>query len=127
MSTMNQTPRSDRIHIALFGRRNVGKSSVINALTKQEISIVSDVKGTTTDPVYKAMEILPLGPVVIIDTPGLDDEGTLGELRVQRTYDVLNKTGLRNFGCGCEPDARKMGGRGDPQNSGKENSHGLRR
>ena len=92
MSTMNQTPRSDRIHIALFGRRNVGKSSVINALTKQEISIVSDVKGTTTDPVYKAMEILPLGPVVIIDTPGLDDEGTLGELRVQRTYDVLNKT-----------------------------------
>ena len=92
MSNLNQTPRSDRIHIALFGRRNVGKSSVINALTKQEISIVSDVKGTTTDPVYKAMEILPLGPVVIIDTPGLDDEGALGELRVQRTYDVLNKT-----------------------------------
>lgn len=89
---MNETPRGERVHIALFGRRNVGKSSLINALTGQEVSIVSEVKGTTTDPVYKAMELLPLGPVMIIDTPGLDDEGALGELRVQRTRDVLNKT-----------------------------------
>ena len=92
MSTLNETPQGERVHIALFGRRNVGKSSLINALTGQEVSIVSDVKGTTTDPVYKAMELLPLGPIMIIDTPGLDDEGALGALRVQRTRDVLNKT-----------------------------------
>jgi len=92
MSTLNETPQGERVHIALFGRRNVGKSSLINALTGQEVSIVSDVKGTTTDPVYKAMELLPIGPIVIIDTPGLDDEGALGELRIQRTRDVLNKT-----------------------------------
>ena len=91
MSTLNDTPKGERVHIALFGRRNVGKSSLINALTGQDVSIVSPVKGTTTDPVYKAMELLPLGPVMIIDTPGLDDEGALGELRVQRTRDVLNK------------------------------------
>ena len=91
MSTLNETPQGERVHIALFGRRNVGKSSLINALTGQEVSIVSAVKGTTTDPVYKAMELLPLGPIVIIDTPGLDDEGALGELRVRRTRDVLNK------------------------------------
>jgi len=90
--SLNTTPQGERLHIALFGRRNVGKSNLINALTGQEVSIVSDVKGTTTDPVYKAMELLPLGPIVIIDTPGLDDEGALGELRVQRTRDVLNKT-----------------------------------
>ena len=72
---LNETPRGDRIHIALFGRRNAGKSSIVNALTGQELAIVSDVKGTTTDPVFKAMELLPLGPVVMIDTPGLDDEG----------------------------------------------------
>lgn len=90
--SLNETPKGERVHIALFGRRNVGKSSLINALTGQEVSIVSEVKGTTTDPVYKAMELLPLGPIMIIDTPGLDDEGTLGELRVQRTRDVLNKT-----------------------------------
>ena len=77
--SLNATPRGDRIHIALFGKRNAGKSSVINAMTNQELAIVSDVKGTTTDPVYKAMELLPLGPVVMIDTPGLDDEGELGE------------------------------------------------
>ena len=71
--SLNATPRGDRIHIALFGKRNAGKSSVINAMTNQELAIVSDVKGTTTDPVYKAMELLPLGPVVMIDTPGLDD------------------------------------------------------
>ncbi len=92
MSSLNETPQGERVHIALFGRRNVGKSSLINALTGQEVSIVSEVKGTTTDPVRKAMELLPLGPVMIIDTPGLDDEGALGELRVQRTRDVLNKT-----------------------------------
>jgi len=90
--SLNTTPQGERLHIALFGRRNVGKSNLINALTGQEVSIVSDVKGTTTDPVYKAMELLPLGPIMIIDTPGLDDEGALGELRVQRTRDVLNKT-----------------------------------
>jgi len=90
--SLNETPQGERVHIALFGRRNVGKSSLINALTGQEVSIVSEVKGTTTDPVYKAMELLPLGPIMIIDTPGLDDEGALGELRVQRTRDVLNKT-----------------------------------
>jgi [FeFe] hydrogenase H-cluster maturation GTPase HydF len=88
---MNETPKGERVHIALFGRRNVGKSSLVNALTGQEVSIVSDIKGTTTDPVYKAMELLPLGPVMMIDTPGLDDDGALGGLRVQRTRDVLNK------------------------------------
>ena len=92
MASLNLTPQGERVHIALFGRRNVGKSSLINALTGQDVSIVSAVKGTTTDPVHKAMELLPLGPVVIIDTPGLDDEGALGELRVQRARDVLNKT-----------------------------------
>lgn len=92
--SLNETPRGDRIHIALFGKRNAGKSSVINALTNQELAIVSDVKGTTTDPVYKAMELLPLGPVVIIDTPGLDDEGELGEKRVKKAKEVLNKADI---------------------------------
>lgn len=92
--SMNQTPRGNRVHIALFGKRNTGKSSIINALTNQEISVVSDVKGTTTDPVYKAMELLPIGPIVIIDTPGLDDEGHLGQLRMEKTYEILNKTDL---------------------------------
>ena len=94
MSGMNQTPAGERVHIAFFGRRNAGKSSLVNAFTGQEMAIVSDVKGTTTDPVSKAMELLPLGPVQIIDTPGIDDEGTLGELRVRRTRQVLNKTDL---------------------------------
>lgn len=89
---MNGTPTGNRIHIGFFGRRNAGKSSLVNAITGQDISVVSDTKGTTTDPVYKAMEWLPLGPVVIIDTPGLDDEGELGEQRVQRTKQVLRKT-----------------------------------
>jgi len=92
--SMNKTPRSSRTHIAIFGNRNVGKSSVINALTNQDISLVSKVKGTTTDPVFKTMEILPLGPVVIIDTAGIDDSGELGDLRVQKTYDVINKTDI---------------------------------
>lgn len=89
---MNQTPASDRMHIGFFGRRNSGKSSVVNAVTGQKLAIVSEVKGTTTDPVYKAMELLPLGPVMIIDTPGIDDEGELGLLRVAKTRQVLNKT-----------------------------------
>ena len=94
MSGMNQTPAGERVHIAFFGRRNAGKSSLVNAFTGQEMAIVSDVKGTTTDPVSKAMELLPLGPVQIIDTPGIDDEGVLGQLRVRRTRQVLNKTDL---------------------------------
>ena len=89
---MNHTPLSERIHIGIFGKRNAGKSSIINAITGQDFAIVSDVKGTTTDPVMKAMELLPLGPVVFIDTPGLDDEGELGELRVKKAYQMLNKT-----------------------------------
>ena len=91
---MNQTPASERVHISFFGKRNAGKSSVINAVTGQSLSIVSDVKGTTTDPVYKTMELLPLGPVMVIDTPGIDDEGTLGSLRVKKSYQVLNKTDI---------------------------------
>lgn len=94
MSTLNQTPTGERLHIAFFGRRNAGKSSLVNAFTGQDLAIVSDVKGTTTDPVYKAMELLPLGPVQIIDTPGIDDEGDLGALRVKKTRQVLNKTDL---------------------------------
>ncbi len=92
--SMNQTPRGERTHIALFGKRNAGKSSVINALTDQDLAIVSEVKGTTTDPVYKAMELLPLGPIVLIDTPGLDDEGELGQKRVEKTLEVLAKTDI---------------------------------
>ena len=79
--SLNSTPNADRIHIGIFGRRNAGKSSIINAITGQELAIVSDIEGTTTDPVSKAMELLPLGAVVIIDTPGLDDSGVLGEMR----------------------------------------------
>ena len=92
--SLNSTPSGDRVHIGIFGKRNAGKSSVINAMTGQSLSIVSDVKGTTTDPVQKAMELLPLGPVVVIDTPGIDDEGDLGSLRVQKSYQVLNKTDI---------------------------------
>lgn len=92
--SLNATPSSNRIHIGIFGRRNAGKSSIINAITGQNLAIVSDVKGTTTDPVLKAMELLPLGPVVIIDTPGLDDIGELGELRIQKAYQMLNKTDI---------------------------------
>lgn len=89
---LSQTPRANRVHIGIFGKRNAGKSSLINALTGQELAVVSPVGGTTTDPVYKAMELLPLGPVVLIDTPGMDDEGDLGELRVKKTRQVLGKT-----------------------------------
>jgi [FeFe] hydrogenase H-cluster maturation GTPase HydF len=92
--SLNDTPRSERVHIALFGMTNAGKSSIINAITDQEIAIVSDVKGTTTDPVYKSIEILPIGPCVIIDTAGLDDIGELGELRKKKTLEVLDKTNI---------------------------------
>ncbi|MBQ9894085.1 MAG: [Ruminococcus sp.] len=92
--SLNDTPSSERVHIGFFGMRNAGKSSVVNAVTGQELSVVSDVKGTTTDPVTKAMELLPLGPVVIIDTPGFDDVGKLGELRVKKTKQILNRTDI---------------------------------
>jgi [FeFe] hydrogenase H-cluster maturation GTPase HydF len=104
--SLSTAPRSERLHIAILGRRNVGKSSLINALTGQEIAVVSPVKGTTTDPVFKAMELLPLGPVVFIDTAGLDDEGDLGELRRKKTLNVIDKTDVAilvvdaNYGIG---------------------------
>src|SRR5665648_916889 len=90
--SLNEAPRGVRVHLALFGKRNTGKSSVINALTGQDTAIVSEVKGTTTDPVFKAMEILPIGPCVIIDTAGLDDVGELGELRIKKTLEILEIT-----------------------------------
>lgn len=92
MAGMNETPKGERLHIAFFGKRNAGKSSLVNAFTGQSLSIVSEVKGTTTDPVYKAMELLPIGPVMIIDTPGIDDEGDLGKLRIEKAIQVLHKT-----------------------------------
>jgi [FeFe] hydrogenase H-cluster maturation GTPase HydF len=92
--SLNNTPSGERVHIGIFGKRNAGKSSIINALTGQSLAIVADVPGTTTDPVQKAMELLPLGPVVMIDTPGLDDEGALGELRVKKAYQMLNKSDI---------------------------------
>ena len=88
---LNAVPSGERVHIGFFGMRNAGKSSLVNAFTGQQLAIVSDKKGTTTDPVYKAMELLPMGPVMIVDTPGFDDEGELGELRVKKTKQVLNK------------------------------------
>ncbi|MFA6930527.1 MAG: [FeFe] hydrogenase H-cluster maturation GTPase HydF [Lentisphaeria bacterium] len=91
---LNDTPAANRLHIGIFGRRNAGKSSVINAITGQDLAIVSELRGTTTDPVFKTMELLPLGPVMIIDTPGLDDEGSLGDMRIRKAYQVLNKTDL---------------------------------
>ena len=92
--SLNATPSAERVHIGIFGRRNAGKSSIINAVTGQNLAIVSDVAGTTTDPVYKAMELLPLGPVMVIDTPGLDDEGELGALRIKKALQVLGKTDI---------------------------------
>ena len=92
--SLNTTPSAERIHIGFFGCRNVGKSSLVNAVTGQDLAVVSDVRGTTTDPVSKAMEILPLGPVVVIDTPGFDDEGMLGELRIRKTKQMMNKTDI---------------------------------
>ncbi len=92
--SLNDTPKSDRIHIGIFGKRNAGKSSIINAITGQSLAIVSEIKGTTTDPVQKAMELLPLGPVMVIDTPGIDDDGELGAKRIEKSYQVLNKTDI---------------------------------
>lgn len=92
--SLNNTPSGERMHIGFFGRRNAGKSSVVNAVTGQELSVVSDTKGTTTDPVKKAMELLPIGPVMIIDTPGFDDEGSLGEQRIKKARQILNRTDL---------------------------------
>ena len=92
MSSLNATPAGERVHIGLFGKRNAGKSSLINALTGQKLAVVADVPGTTTDPVLKAMELLPLGPVLMMDTAGIDDSGELGQLRVQKSLQVLNKT-----------------------------------
>ncbi|MBR6959926.1 MAG: 50S ribosome-binding GTPase, partial [Clostridiales bacterium] len=89
--SLNDTPSGERIHIGFFGRRNAGKSSLVNKITNQDLAVVSDTKGTTTDPVTKAMELLPLGPVVIIDTPGFDDEGELGEKRISKTRLILNR------------------------------------
>lgn len=91
---MQHTPNANRMHIAIFGKRNVGKSSLINAITGQSIALVSNIAGTTTDPVYKAMELLPIGPVVMIDTAGIDDEGEIGELRIRKTKEVIDKTDL---------------------------------
>ena len=102
MVSLNETPRAERVHIALFGITNAGKSSLINALTDQEIALVSDVKGTTTDPVYKAMELSPIGPVVLIDTAGLDDRSELGELRKEKTLEVLNKTDVAILVCDAQ-------------------------
>ncbi len=109
---LQQTPAAERVHIGFFGRRNAGKSSVVNGVTGQQLSIVSDVLGTTTDPVYKTMELLPLGPVVIIDTPGIDDEGELGALRVKRSYQALNRTDIAvlvvDGQMGLTPEDRQM-------------------
>ena len=92
--SLNSVPSGERIQIGFFGKRNAGKSSLVNAVTGQELAVVSDTLGTTTDPVSKAMELLPLGPVVITDTPGFDDSGELGELRVRKTKQILNKTDI---------------------------------
>ena len=92
--SLNNTPSANRIHIGFFGRRNAGKSSVVNAVTGQQLAVVSPVKGTTTDPVYKSMELLPAGPVMIIDTPGFDDSGYLGEMRIKKAGQVLRKTDI---------------------------------
>lgn len=110
--SLNAAPSADRTHIGIFGKRNAGKSSIINAITSQNLAIVSDIKGTTTDPVQKAMELLPLGPVVLIDTPGLDDEGELGALRIQKAYQVLNKTDIAvlvvDYGTGITAEDQKI-------------------
>ncbi|MBP1572497.1 MAG: [FeFe] hydrogenase H-cluster maturation GTPase HydF [Oscillospiraceae bacterium] len=102
--SLNSTPNANRIHIGIFGKRNAGKSSLINALTNQPIAIVSDVAGTTTDPVSKAMELLPLGPVVITDTAGIDDIGELGKMRVERSLSQLAKTDIAVYAVSCEND-----------------------
>ena len=109
---LNDRPSGERVHISFFGLRNAGKSSVVNAVTGQALSLVSQVKGTTTDPVQKAMELLPIGPVVIIDTPGIDDVGGLGQMRVQRALQVLDKTDVAilvvDGTLGMQPDDRQL-------------------
>ena len=107
MAGLNETPSGDRVRISFFGRRNAGKSTLVNALTGQEIAIVSDVPGTTTDPVAKAMEILPLGPCLLTDTAGLDDEGPLGEERVRRSLEVLAKTDVAVWVGEPDPTSRR--------------------
>ena len=97
--SLNNTPSANRLHIALFGRRNSGKSSLINALTGQDTALVSDIPGTTTDPVSKAMELHGIGPCVIIDTPGFDDEGTLGQMRIERTLKAIERTDIALLFC----------------------------
>ena len=92
--SLNSTAAAERIHIGFFGMRNAGKSSIVNAVTGQDLAVVSEIMGTTTDPVKKSMELLPLGPVVIIDTPGIDDEGVLGEMRVKKAKQALNYTDI---------------------------------
>lgn len=112
MSRLHETPSGERVHISLFGRRNAGKSSLINAITGQSLAIVSEQKGTTTDPVSKAMELLPLGPVLVTDTPGLDDEGELGALRVEKARQVLGKTDIAllvvDACAGLSPEDREL-------------------
>lgn len=109
---MNQTPASERVHIVFFGRRNAGKSSLMNAVTGQSLSVVSEIRGTTTDPVYKTMELLPLGPVVMVDSPGIDDEGSLGELRVKKSRQLLNRADIAvlvvDAGEGIREDDRRL-------------------
>ncbi|CDI49430.1 [FeFe] hydrogenase H-cluster maturation GTPase HydF [Clostridium tetani] len=99
---MQDTPKGNRIHIAFFGRRNAGKSSIINAISNQQVSIVSNVAGTTTDPVYKAMELFPIGPIMLIDTAGLDDEGYIGNLRIEKTKEIMNKTDIAVIAIDCK-------------------------
>ena len=119
---MNQTPVSERVHIG-------GKSSVMNAVTGQDLAVVSDVKGTTTDPVYKTMELLPLGPVVMMDTPGIDDEGELGELRVKKSYQVLNKTDIAvvviDGTCGVSEEDLKITEKSQDNRADSEKEHTL--
>lgn len=123
--TLTGTPAAERVHIAFFGRRNAGKSSLINTLTGQGVSLVSEVAGTTTDPVMKTMELLPLGPVVLIDTPGIDDTGALGTMRVRRARQVLNKTDIAVLVVAAAPGDHRLPGlrRGEPpypRNSGAD-------
>ena len=99
---LSETPSANRIHISFFGRRNAGKSSLVNAITSQELAVVSDVPGTTTDPVSKSMELLPLGPVVITDTAGIDDVGDLGKLRIEKTKKILKKTDIAVLVVDCQ-------------------------
>ena len=107
--SLNNTPRANRLHIGIFGRRNAGKSSLINALTGQDLAIVSDTPGTTADPVYKSMELHPIGPVVFIDTAGFDDEGELGQLRVARTEDIIKRTDIAVLVIdGCVPTPQDL-------------------